>query len=143
MISKEQWTGIENELAGFYPHMKFKYQGREISINRVKVKEGKYDLAVYVDGYIKGAWTNPKWESFDPIVKDVWRERKKAVYPPKEKARLIKAFGKREAKRVFKNLDEVFISYEPTFTSAKSLVRQFKKLEGLEVIPPDVTESAS
>jgi hypothetical protein len=143
MISKEQWTGIENELAGFYPHMKFKYLGREISINRVKIKEGRFDLAVYIDGVI--CWGNaiPSSDSFDPIVKDVWRERKKAIYSPKKKAAIIKNFGKRKAKQYFDNLDEVLVFYDPTFISAKSLVRQFKKLEGLEVVPPTLSELAS
>ncbi len=143
MITKEEWDGIENTLTGWFASVKFRYQEREIIVSREGAGEGRRSLFVYVDGYIKGEWTLPDRESFDPIVKDVWRERKKAYFSPARKTKIIKSVGKRAAKRLFPNFDDAMIYYTPDFTSAKSLVRQFKKLEGLEIIPPTLDEIAS
>ena len=143
MITKEQWDGIENALTGYFARVKFRYQEREIIVSREGSGEGRRVLVVYVDGYIKGGWTFPDSESFDPIARDVWRERKKAYFSPAKKAKIIKEIGKRAAKRMFSNFDDVMIYYTPDFTSAKSLVRQFKKLEGVEIIPPNLDEIAS
>lgn len=143
MITKEQWDGIENTLTGYFACVKFRYQEREIIVSREGAGEGKRSLMVYVDGFIKGDWMLSDREGFDPIVKDVWRERKKAYFLPAKKAQIIKEIGKRAAKRMFSNFDDVMIYYTPDFTSAKSLVRQFKKLEGVEIIPPNLDEIAS
>ena len=55
-ISKEKWAEIETKLKGRFPNVKFKYKGKEISINRESESEGKTVLVVYIDGYIKGIW---------------------------------------------------------------------------------------
>ncbi|WP_293266765.1 hypothetical protein [Neptunomonas sp.] len=134
MITKEQWDDIENDLTGMFASVKFQYGEHEIIASRERVGEGKYDLVVYVDGYIKGAWYMPDKEGFLPVIKDVWRTRKKAIYSPQKKAKIIKDLGKRLTKEVYLELDKTIVYYSPDFTTAKSLVRQYKKLEGLTLI---------
>jgi hypothetical protein len=134
MITKEQWDDIENELTGMFASVKFQYGEHVLNVARVRTGEAKHDLMVYIDGYIKGAWHMPDSEGFIPVAKDVWRTRKKAVYSPQKKAKLIKDFGKKRVKEYLPDLDKIIIYYSPDFTTAKSLVRQYKKLEGLAVI---------
>jgi hypothetical protein len=137
MITKEQWDKIENELTGMFASVKFQYGEHVLNVARVRTGEAKHELMVYVDGTIKGVWHMPDHEDFLPIIKDVWHIRKKAVYSPQKKAKLIKDFGKKRVKEFLPDLDKIDIYYSPDFTTAKSLVRQYKKLEGLTLIKPE------
>ncbi len=137
-ISNEQWAEVQRELEGLYAQAKFRYEGVRIQVTRVAVSEGKYALAVYLDGSICAGWghadiggPNP---SFKPVTEMLWRKRSKAMYPPKEKERLIKEFGKRKAENFFPGFNKTQVWYEAVFMSASSLVRQYKKLEGLELV---------
>lgn len=134
MITKEQWDDIENELTGMFASVKFQYGEHVLNVARVRTGEAKHELMVYVDGTIKGVWHSPESEGFLPVIKDIWRTRKKAVYSPQKKAKLIKDFGKKRVKEFLPDLDKIIIYYSPDFTTAKSLVRQYKKLEGLVLI---------
>jgi ABC-type uncharacterized transport system substrate-binding protein len=71
----------------------------------------------------------------------VWRRQTRAVYPPSKKKELIKTFGVREAKRVFPNIDKVIEFWNPDFKTAASLVRQFKKIDGLELVAEPVKDN--
>lgn len=134
MITKEQWETIENELTGMFASVKFQYGEHVLNVARVRTGEAKHELMVYVDGTIKGSWHMPDSDGFIPVIKDVWRTRKKALHSPQKKAKLIKDFGKRRVKEYLPDLDKVITYYSPDFTTAKSLVRQYKKLEGLTLI---------
>lgn len=134
MITKEQWDKIENDLTGMFASVKFQYGEHVLNVARVRTGEAKHELMVYVDGCIKGPWHIPDHEGFLPVIKDVWRTRKKAQYSPQKKAKIIKNLGKRLTKKVYPELDKVITYYSPDFTTAKSLVRQYKKLEGLTLI---------
>ncbi len=134
MITKEQWDKIENELTGMFASVKFQYGEHVLNVARVRTGEAKHELMVYIDGCIKGAWHMPDSNGFIPVAKEVWRTRKKAKFSPQKKAKIIKSLGKRLARSTFGDLDEVWIYYSPDFTTAKSLVRQYKKLEGLTLI---------
>ncbi|SIS88192.1 hypothetical protein [Neptunomonas antarctica] len=134
MITKEQWDKIENDLTGMFASVKFQYGEHVLNVARVRTGEAKHELMVYVDGYIKGPWHIPDHKDFLPVIKDVWRIRKKAQFSPQRKAKMIKSLGKRLAKSTFGYMDKVTIYYRPDFTTAKSLVRQYKKLEGLTLI---------
>lgn len=138
-ISKEQWAEIEERLKGFYVNVKFTLSGHEICIQKKLYKENQYALVVYIDGVWKGLWmSGDKDPVYDPIVKQVWRRRTRAVFSPSKKAELIKGFGKRRAKKYFSRLDDVVEYWNPDFKTAASLVRQFKKIDGLELVAEPV-----
>lgn len=133
-ITKEQWAAITDELKGSMPLVEFEYKGRKLSVHRLRHNENESLLNVYVDGYIRGAWMSPDFEGFDPIAAEVWFEKKSALYKPKEKASLIKKFGKRRAAECFPGRDKKVITYTSTFGSSRTLVGQYKKLKGLKLI---------
>lgn len=71
--------------------------------------------------------------NFKPITKQVWHKKTMALYKTKEKEKLIKIWGKREAKKYFPDLDKRIIFYSPYFEKFSVLKRQFSKCENLEL----------
>ncbi len=143
MITKEQWAELEQEMATYFVSVKFRYKGHELGIHRVNVSESKTALAVYIDGTIKGSWFLPDCIDRPAIIPEVWRKRSKRVWSHHWKAKLIKSLGKRRAQSAFPDIDKTIESHDPYFTTAKSLVRQLKKLEGIELITSKAVELAS
>lgn len=132
-ISKEQWDKVESELTGTFGSALFKLGDHEVSIQRVRKSESTTVLAVYIDGYIKGEWFTK--EAVQPsCLKQVWRKRAISIYKPAEKKRIIKDFGKRQAKKFFPNLDDKKEFFDCHFTTAKSLVHQFKRIKGIQLM---------
>ncbi|KPZ65697.1 hypothetical protein AN392_01245 [Pseudoalteromonas sp. P1-16-1b] len=132
-ITKEQWTEIEKHLAGLFSSVIFKYGEFEITVTRGRVSESKTSLVVYVDGVIKGGWYSKDNER-PACIPDVWRKRTRAKYTTKSIKSFEKIWGKRRAKKEMPELYEVTQYHTCDFTTAKSLVRQYKKLEDLELI---------
>lgn len=135
-ISKEQWQKIEEEMASSYMHIRFSYQGHELSIQRERKNESTTALTVYIDGMIKGAWfcrTDNKPEDAPKILADVWNVRTIARYKKAEIERIEKIWGKRKAKQAFPDLHGRIEWLEAYFPKASVLCRKFKKLEGLEL----------
>ena len=132
-ISKEQWAEIEKQLAGLFGSVIFKYGEFEITVIRGRVSESKTSLVVYVDDAIKGGWYSKDNER-PSCIPDVWRKRTRARYTTKSIKDAEKVWGKRRAKKEMPELYEKTEYHTCDFTTAKSLVCQYKKLEGLELI---------
>lgn len=144
-ISKEQWDKVENELAGTFGSALFKLGEHEISIQRVRKSESTTILAVYIDGYIKGEWFT-KQETQPSCLKLVWRKRAISIYKQAEIKKLIQIFGKREVKKRYPNLYKKKEYLDCYFTTAKSLVRQFKRIKDIQLmliggVPYESTEA--
>lgn len=130
-ITKEMWEDIEAEMSGSWVNIQFTYKGHEVSVQRVHVRESQTALAVYIDGSIE--WKHCHREGISDFHKAVWRNRSMAVYKEKEIKDIEKVFGKRDAKKNFPNLYKRTEYLDPLFPKASVLVRQFKKLEGIEL----------
>ncbi|EOW9438201.1 hypothetical protein ACOCGT_001187 [Vibrio cholerae] len=138
-ITKEMWQKIEQEMSGSWVSIVFAYKGYELTVNRVRESESKTSLQVYVDGEICG-----RWISFDgkggvsekspAILPDVWCKKTKAKYSARFKARMTKILGKRGVKKEWPDLDDLWVFHVPNFSKASVLCRQYKKLEGIELV---------
>lgn len=136
-ISKDKWEEIEERLKNrIFASVEFSYKGRRITVSKESIAENKQGLIVYIDGSWCLGWQDSAHKLFDPITHEVWRKTSRQVYPPKKKARIVKDFGKRRAQELFPSLDKVIVMYTPDFSTARSLVRQFKKLQGIELLEP-------
>lgn len=133
-ITKEQWAKITEELKGSIPLVEFEYKGRKLTIHRQRYSESESKLTVYVDGLICGAWMDANSKEFDPVVAEVWFQKSSSVYKRKEKEKLIKTFGKRKALEYFPQLNRKLVLYSPVFGAARTLVNQYKKIKGLELL---------
>lgn len=133
-ITKERWAEIEKHLQGSFAHVKLTLEGRELTLEKRFVKENQLAILVFIDGTIRVTNGWPDHDQFDEFVQKVWRERKLSYYKPKEQARIIKAFGKRDAKKHFPKLGEKLSFWVADFSTAASLRRKLQKLDDLEVI---------
>ena len=132
-ISKEQWLAIEEELKGSYCQVDFKIDGHEVELRKRFVAENKIAIIAYVDGTYKGTDVLEDSDGFRPIVKKVHRARVRHLYSPAKKKKMEKEFGKRRVREIFKSFDITWTYYDPSFPTASVLIRQYKKLEGLEL----------
>ncbi|HEA0252731.1 TPA: hypothetical protein RU600_002451 [Salmonella enterica] len=137
-ISKEQWDGIQNTLSGLYGEVEFRMpSGEDITVNKRFIAENKMALIVWVNGERSTAWGLPTHEQFRPLVKHVWRRQTRR--PGASAIRKISKMkgGKRWLKQKenahLYDVVEYWVCY---FNSATSLVRQYRKIDGLELLTP-------
>ncbi|MBM6483472.1 hypothetical protein ACQ9AT_00565 [Klebsiella pneumoniae] len=141
-ISKEQWASVQNTLGGLYGSVKFKLPtGEEIHVIKSFVAENKTALVVWIDGQRGNGWGWPHLDHFRPVVRQVWRRRTfrpgAAMVRNISKQRGGKAFLKRKENA---HLFEVREYWEPWFSTAASLVRQFKKIDELELVAGSLSD---
>lgn len=130
-ISNEQWAKIEEDLKGYFASVDFQYKNTEVSVRRVSAGEGKTALAVYLDSQIYTGWGRLNGDDFNPLVELFWSKRQKSLYSPTKVKKLEKAWGKRLVKKEIPNLHDKFTWYNPWFSKASVLVRQFKRVKEL------------
>ena len=131
-ITKEPCINIENELASTFGNVVFSVGDHKVSVQRNRTSESTTVLSVYIDDFIKGEWFNKK-ESRPACLEQVWRKRSISLYKPTEIKRIQKAFGKRDAIKHFPKLHDKKEYFDSFFTTSKSLVRQFKRIENIEL----------
>lgn len=144
-INKEQWKALEVELKGSWVQVKFKLHGHEIDITRCRKSESTTVLGVYIDGVMKSEWfkelkdIDSSDEFMNKVVKQVFFHKFKAMYNKKqleEIAKYKRRFGAKRVKEVFGDTPEKagWTYLVPYFGSSALLIRQFKKIEGLEPV---------
>ena len=140
-ITKEQWQKIEEELSQHCVSVIFNYKGYELEINRVRISESVTNLTVWINGNINHHWGyehilaelgEHNLKDVPIIINDVWRNRTKSKHPLKDIKRYEKINGKRWCKKM--GMYDKHKYYDPLFPKSSVLVRQFKKLDGLELI---------
>ena len=137
-ISVEQWTKIEKALGGLYWPVKFRLDGHELAVRweRISVNSQKYVLVVYIDGTIKIGAGHPNLGHYDPFTEKVWRKRTLTISLFKK--RDMEGKTKREI-AVCNSLrkqfpDKVNVWYDCCFNTTRSLIKQYKTLDGLELV---------
>lgn len=131
MITKAQWAEITERMGRMFVNEEFELDGRRISVNRVRRSESITCLAVYIDGVIRPAAGMKDSEHFDPLTEKVWRKKEVRLYSRAKAAQIRKKFGVRKSKEFFGDLDKANEYLESVFPSAKVLVGQLKKIDGL------------
>ena len=130
-ITKEQWAEITERMGHMFVNEEFELEGRRISVSRMRKSESTTCLAVYIDGVIVPAAGMKDSKKFDPLTEKVWRRKEVRLYSPRKAAHIRKQFGVRKAKEFFGDLDAANEYRESIFPSAKVIVSQFKKIDGL------------
>ena len=137
-MSNEQWTVIEKKLRGFFSEVVFEYEGHKITVQKGFIRENVMRLVVYIDGAIKAKDSlDLDGTGFNPLVVLFWRRRERSLYTKKSREALVrysKAIGKKRSKEAGIDPEKKTVSYHPDFPSAKSLVRQFRKVDGLTLL---------
>lgn len=137
-ISKEQWNGIQNTLAGLYSRVEFKLpSGEKVSVYKAMISENKMALIAWIDDTRSEAWGWTSHDEFRPITKLVWRRKTYRLGASIIRRASRTRDGQRWLKRKENaHLYEVVEYWVCHFSTAASLVRQYKKIEGLELITP-------
>lgn len=135
-ITKEQWSETQKRLARSFMPVKFSLPtGEVITVHKEFISENRTALIVWIDGKRSTGWGLPTMEAFRPLVKDVWH--RKTHKPGASSVRRIsamkggKAFLKRKENQ---HLHEVVEYWECWFPTAAALVRQYSKIEGIELV---------
>lgn len=136
-ITKEQWQGIANTLkSGLYRWVEFRLDGHEIRVYLARIAECELAYCVYINGEMPRAWAADS-DGFLPIYRKVLR---RVVTKPYAKgiAKMKKDRGGRAFLKAKENawVHETRESWRPWFVSVKSLVCQFSKIKGLELVTP-------
>ncbi|HBD3031428.1 hypothetical protein ABWM31_005515 [Citrobacter koseri] len=137
-ISKEQWNGIQNTLSGLYGEVKFRMpSGEDITVNKRLIAENKMALIVWINGERSDAWGLKIHDEYRSVTELVWRRK---TYRPG--ASIIRRASKtRDGQRWLKRKENAYVhevvEYRVCyFNTAASLVRQYRKIEGLELVTP-------
>jgi hypothetical protein len=137
-ISAEQWTVINTKLQNQFAVVHFALDGRKITVrwglsSQTRMQDS---LFVFIDENIKISTGWPSQGDYDSFVEKVWRKKTRTTSLFKKQ--VLKGKSKRkiaiinELKKEYPDL--VMVWYEPLFLTPGSLIKQYKKLEGLEVI---------
>jgi hypothetical protein len=132
MVTNEEWKEIEKRLQSFYDIVKLKIDGYEISILLKRTNQFKNELAVYVNGLIKGEWLIKECEESRRFYKKVT----KSLMTQKQKKALQK-LPKKEQKRLTSmlKLDRTYSYYLAGWTSFNSLKKHLiKENKSIELI---------
>ncbi len=133
------WECVQKTLESPFAAVAFKYKGHKISVVREYKNESSSKLAVYIDDRVNLKWVSSNFDESDEVkerpavIDDVWMLKTKAKYDNRYIARVEKILGKRKAKKRYPDLHDKRQYRWPLFNKASSVVRQFKKLEGIEI----------
>lgn len=137
-ISKAHWAGVESRLKDWLERVEFTLNGKQIAMYKSFIAENKTGILVFLDGTQCGAWGLPDNKEFDPLVKEIWR--KQTFRPGASAVRRIskvkggKAWLKRKENAHYFEVKEYYL---PFFLTAAAVVRQYRKIEGLELVEPE------
>jgi len=123
-ISKEQWAEIKLELS--HPHgvVELDCDGYRVSLQVERVQALKYEIAVYVNGFMRGAWLAGDSEEGRRFLQTV----EYFVNSAKARAALIKIYGgKRCKKDELARINKKFSMRKAGWTSVTSLSRHYVK----------------
>jgi len=142
VTSAVQWAAVEERLAQLFVCVDFLVDGHEVTVQR-RHRESKSELLVFIDGSIKGSMTQPDKDTgdFQDVVKKVWRRSERLLWSKQQQKTYVdfwtaKRMGKRAIERMKKRLgfNKTYVVYLPSFGTAKALVRQFKKIDGIQEV---------
>lgn len=134
MINKEKWEVIGKELSSIFANAKFKIGNDVITIQRRNKSESETVLAVFINGTISLGFSDEKHESFNPISHQVWKKKIVKAYSKQRLDKYKKELGARLFNKWYPKAERERFSvyWLPYFSSSKTLISQFKKIEGLE-----------
>ncbi|AYA40569.1 hypothetical protein HZS38_09245 [Xenorhabdus nematophila] len=138
-IDKSQWVKIADELQSLFCLIQFKYQDTVISINRGRVSESKTHLFVYIDSKLNIAGGDEQSEHYNPLTPLFWCSCSKPLYSKSRIADAEKMLGKRHVKKHMPYMYKKHTFLTPVFPNSTTLIRQYKKIEGLSLLESDST----
>lgn len=136
-LTKEQIETIERELSCAWGSVELLCDDYRVKIDVQRVRTRTYALALYVNGWFKGEWLCNECEERRRFI----RPKTISLYSPRQRAQIVKAFGKRAAAKHFPDLDAKRTIWSPYWTSVRSMLRHFcANNQRVEVVAVGTTE---
>lgn len=131
MLTKEQKAFVLKQLDMPLKNIELNCDGFIICLSLKRYKM-RLVVDIYINGVLKGAWFSSKEQHAETKYLPI---KRRAVYTAKQKAEIIKALGKREAKKTFTNLDAVHEGRTSFFNSPKAALAHLMKVsETIELL---------
>lgn len=134
-----QWNGIENTLDNvLFQEVRLLIDGYRVAARKVVTGKNQLGILIYVNGEIRGEWVTAA-DDGEPVevARRFWREKRRSLYPPKKRAQLVKAYGKRRVRQYFPDIDKVLRIWLPEWKSARALRRHLvKHNDDIRVLAP-------
>lgn len=121
VISNEQWKAIPLKL-GLFENVDFIYNDYLIEVVP-KIHKNKVVYVIFINGRINSEWLLKDNEMY-PLVDKLWFKTSRNAYSMKDRKIYQRVLGKKEVNK------KIFL-LNPYFSSINTLIRQFKKLDGL------------
>lgn len=118
MITKEEWSRIENVLTGAFGRVELLIDGFNVTLNIERVRNLKYGIMTYVNGEFRGAWMMEDSE----IGAKFYRPNTRFINNSKLRAELIKIWGgKRCPKHRLEEINKKITLHDPVWNCAKKM----------------------
>jgi len=129
-ITNEQWKDVEKRILDFGRGVEFRAGDTVVRYVMRRKTPFKNVLMTFVDGQCRGEWSNAS----ESCPQQTFLNRcERSIFSPKRKAAARK-LGKHKLKTLGIDLDKKLTYFSPFWSSAKSLVRHLKTIEGLELV---------
>ncbi|MDY0212577.1 MAG: hypothetical protein RBR06_06190 [Desulfuromonadaceae bacterium] len=122
-ITREQWQRVEEALSGVFGRVDLMVDGRKVTFERRLVAENRLGIMTYINGELKGCWTNPN-EQHDE--QRYLRERSCLFYSKKDR-NYLKKLGKLTLNRMKVDADRRYEWYDQIWTRAGAIRRHYEK----------------
>lgn len=129
-LNAQQWVAIKKEMYAPGGSVRFSHDGHRLTLYKRQKSETQLDIVLFIDDINNVGWGISHYDDYNEKFIKYMCPKTHCVYSPAEKARIIKAIGKREAKKHY-DLDKKFQYWLPMFTSFKAFKSVFSKLDNL------------
>lgn len=117
--TKAQWEFARASLSHSFGSVALCVDGYDLRLEVKLVGHLQYEIMPFVNGWSRGAWLLEDCEERRRFMRPV----KRPMYPPTERARIEKAFGKRRAKEYFPKIGDSKTYYQLSWPSFEPLRR--------------------
>lgn len=94
-MTKQQWEMVQKSLHLVSGWAKLQCDNYKVDLHKVQVTDSRLTIAIYVDGWRKGAWLLEDCEER----RRFYQKKKGFLFPKKVRDACIKRFGKKAAER--------------------------------------------
>lgn len=125
-MKREDWKKVDDRLRFPGARASLRVDGRDVTLE-IRTDKMKMVIQVYVDGWVRGEWLDPK----KPCPEQRYMRRHESYLWSKkqrdEATKWAKRYGKREARKLFGDMDKKAIFFSPYFTSVRAVRTHYEK----------------
>lgn len=141
--SKAEWDALATELGGRFGFAHLRADGYLVALRKEQVSETRLQIAVYVDGWMRGEWMKhvEREEELADIPRRFCRLMRKQKMKGKELRLWEKICGRRECRK--RGYYDPWLQVSPYWNSSRSLIAHLKRRnQDIEILDYDTYKTA-